>query len=110
MMEVSKAAFWPREDVAERFTVSTTTLLCWERRGLVRAIRSGDREGYGPTEIRRLWTILTFRRDLGINLAGVDVILQLRDEMRGHRARLAELAGALRETLDEAEGPDEFDG
>ncbi len=101
-METPSQAFWPRERVAEQFTISTATLLRWEGRGLVQAVRNGDLEGYGPVEIRRVWTILTFQRDLGINLAGVEVILRLRDEILATHARLDELAKALRSTLDEA--------
>jgi MerR family transcriptional regulator/heat shock protein HspR len=106
-METSNPAFWPRERVAEKFTISTTTLLRWEGRGLVQAVRSGDLEGYGPREIRRVWTILTFHRDLGINLAGIEVILRLRDEIQATHARLDELAQVLRSTLDEATSADD---
>ena len=38
-------------------------------------------EGYEPAQIRRLWSIVTYQRDLGINLAGVEVILQLVDHL-----------------------------
>ena len=87
------AKAWP-----EKFTVSTATLLRWEGRGLVRAVREGDVEGYGPVEIRRLWTILTFQRDLGINLAGIEVILRLRErDADATHARLDQLAHALRD-------------
>jgi MerR family transcriptional regulator/heat shock protein HspR len=91
----------PREQVAEKLTVSTATLLRLERRGLVHAIRDGDSEGYGPAEIRRAWTILSFHRDLGVNLAGVEVILRLRDQIEATHARLDGLARALREALDD---------
>ena len=97
---------WAREQVAEKLTVSTSTLRRLEDRGLLRAVRAGNLEGYGPGEIRRLWTILTFQRDLGINLAGIEVILRLRDEMVATHARLDRLAHALRATLDDPAGPD----
>jgi MerR family transcriptional regulator, heat shock protein HspR len=106
-METSNPGFWPRERVAEKFTVSTTTLLRWEGRGLVQPVRSGDLEGYGPVEIRRVWTILTFQRDLGINLAGIEVILRLRDEIQATHARLDDLARTLLATLDEATSADD---
>ena len=72
--------FFPRELVAERLAVSPATLIRYESRGLIHAVPRGDgdepaAEGYGPGEVRRLWTIITFQRDLGINLAGVEVIL-----------------------------------
>jgi MerR family transcriptional regulator/heat shock protein HspR len=51
--------------------------------------------GYGPSEIRRLWSILSLQRDLGVNLAGVEAIMRLRahfDEL--HRC-LSDLAVEL---------------
>jgi MerR family transcriptional regulator/heat shock protein HspR len=109
-METSNPSFWPRDVVAEKFTISTTTLLKWEGRGLVKPVRSGDLEGYGPVEIRRLWTILTFQRDLGINLAGVEVILRLRDQMRATNDRLDHMARTFRSILDESTPSDGTDG
>ena len=96
----------PRDQVAQHLTVSTSTLLRFEGRGLVHSVRQGDVEGYGPAEIRRLWTIVTFQRDLGINLAGIEVILRLRDQMKATQNRLDRLAHALRETLDHENGPE----
>jgi len=96
----------PRDDVARHFSVSTATLLRIEGRGLVRAVRGGEVEGYGPAEIRRLWTILTFHRDLGINLAGIEVILRLRDQMEATHAHLDRLARAFREAIEAEAGPD----
>ena len=45
-------------------------------------------EGYGPAEIRRVWTIVSCQRDLGINLAGVEVVLRLRDHLEDVHRRL----------------------
>jgi MerR family transcriptional regulator/heat shock protein HspR len=91
----------PRDQVAQHLSISTATLLRYESRGLIHAVRQGEVEGYGPAEIRRLWTILTFQRDLGINLAGVEVILRLRDQMDFTRGHLDRLARSLREALEE---------
>ena len=105
-------SFYPRAVVARELAVSVATLLRYEGRGLVRATRpdraAGDEaEGYGPVEVRRLWTIVTFQRDLGINLAGVEVILRLRDQMDATHGRLAALARDLRALADaELDGPE----
>lgn len=101
-------SFYPREVVAARLAVSTATLLRYEGRGLVRAVRQGaGAEGYGPGEVRRLWTIVTFQRDLGINLAGVEVILRLRDQLDATHGRLGRLARELGALADlDAEGPE----
>ncbi len=99
----------PRDQVAQHLTVSTSTLLRFEGRGLIHAVREGDVEGYEPAEIRRVWTIVSFQRDLGINLAGIEVILRLRDQMKATQDRLDRLAHALRETLEAEPGPDNDD-
>jgi MerR family transcriptional regulator/heat shock protein HspR len=93
-------SIWPREEVARQLTVSIRTLLKLEGRGLVRVVRQGDVEGYGPAEIRRLWTILSFRRDLGINLAGIEVILRFRDQMAATHTELKRLAIRLEESIE----------
>ena len=105
-------SIYPREVVAARLAVSTATLLRYESRGLVRAVAAepGQHAGYGPGEVRRLWTIVTFQRDLGINLAGVEVILRLRDQLDATHAHLDRLARDLRTVADQdGDGP-ELDG
>jgi MerR family transcriptional regulator/heat shock protein HspR len=93
----------PREHVARHFAIAPSVLLRYESLGLVRAVRQGGSEGYGPAEIRRIWTILSFQRDLGINLAGVEAILRLRDHLAEVHHRLDTLADQLREALCELE-------
>lgn len=85
-----------RESVAEHLSVSTQVLLRYEKMGLVHAIREGNVQGYEPTEVRRIWSIVTYQRDLGINLAGVEVILRLREQMHSLHHELTNLAEELR--------------
>jgi MerR family transcriptional regulator, heat shock protein HspR len=87
----------PRDEVVRHLSVTSRVLLRYEGRGLVRPARQGAVEGYTPEEVRRLWTIVTFQRDLGINLAGVEAILQLQSQMADLRRRLDDLAARLRE-------------
>jgi MerR family transcriptional regulator/heat shock protein HspR len=86
----------PREEVAEQFTVAPSVLVRYESRGLIRAVREGSLEGYSPKQIRRIWTILSLQRDLGINLAGVEAILRLRVQLEGLHHQLNQLADELR--------------
>jgi MerR family transcriptional regulator/heat shock protein HspR len=95
-----------RDRVAEKLAISPRVLVRYEARGLVHPIHEGDVEGYGPAEIRRLWTILSFQRDLGINLAGVEAILKLRDHLDRVHHRLGRLAGELRELVEAQPEPD----
>lgn len=92
---------YTRDHVAERFAVSTRLLLRYERRGLVRASKRGDVEGYAPAEVRRIWTVLSLQRDLGINMAGVEAVVKLREHVDELHTRLSGLARRLREVLDE---------
>ncbi|WP_337173745.1 chaperone modulator CbpM [Paludisphaera sp.] len=92
-----------RESVARHLSISTEILVRYERLGLVRSVREGEVEGYEPAEIRRIWSILSYQRDLGVNLAGVEVILRLRDRMshlHRHLTHLAEDLSSLAETRD----------
>ena len=104
--------FFPREVVAERLAISTRTLLRYESRGLIRSVARGgggssEAEGYGPEEVRRLWTIVTFQRDLGINLAGVEVILRLRDQLGATHHHLDRLVQDLQILADlDRDGPE----
>lgn len=68
--------------VAERFDIHPQTLRMYEREGLLTPVRSaGNTRLYDESTLRRLETILTLTRDLGVNLAGVEVILNMREQM-----------------------------
>jgi MerR family transcriptional regulator/heat shock protein HspR len=68
--------------VAQRYGIHPQTLRLYEREGLLRPVRSaGNTRLYDERAIQRLETILTLTRDLGVNLAGVEVILNLREQL-----------------------------
>jgi len=80
--------------VAERFGVHPQTLRLYEREGLIRPPRSsGNTRLYDRETVERLEIILTLTRDLGVNLAGVEVILDL-------RARLSRMEGEVERLMD----------
>ncbi len=54
-----------RELAARELAVTTKALVRYENLGLVRVVHDGDMEGYEPSQVRRLWTIMSFQRDLG---------------------------------------------
>lgn len=69
--------------VAERYQVHPQTLRLWEREGLLRPARSrGNTRLYDEATCERLETIIALTRDLGVNLAGVEIILNLREQVR----------------------------
>src|SRR5712692_6178261 len=68
--------------IAERYNIHPQTLRLYEREGLIKPARTaGNTRLYGEGEIRKLEMILTLTRDLGVNLAGVEVVLQLQRMM-----------------------------
>lgn len=92
--------------VAERYGIHPQTLRLYEREGLLTPQRSaGNTRLYDEESLDRLETILTLTRDMGVNLAGVEVILRLRDqlqELEEERDRL--LAVVEQEILDRRAG------
>ena len=86
--------------VAERFDIHPQTLRLYEREGLLTPARSkGNTRLYDDEALRRLETILTLTRDLGVNLAGVEVILNLRGQLREMQLELDRLLDRVRHDL-----------
>jgi MerR family transcriptional regulator/heat shock protein HspR len=68
--------------IAERYNIHPQTLRLYEREGLIKPARTaGNTRLYGLDQIRKLEMILTLTRDLGVNLAGVEVIIKLQRMM-----------------------------
>ena len=68
--------------VAEQFEIHPQTLRLYEREGLLKPSRSeGNTRLYTDTDLERLEIILSLTRDLGVNLAGVEIILNMREKM-----------------------------
>lgn len=68
--------------VAELYEVHPQTLRLYEREGLLKPSRSvGNTRLYTDPDLARLEIILSLTRDLGVNLAGVEIILNMREKM-----------------------------
>ena len=68
--------------VAQRFNIHPQTLRLYEREGLLKPSRSdGNTRLYTDEDLKRLELILNLVRDLGVNLAGVEVVLNMRRKM-----------------------------
>lgn len=86
--------------VSERYGIHPQTLRLYEREGLLLPERSaGNTRLYDERALQRLETILTLTRDMGVNLAGVEVILGLKDRLVELERELERLRGELREQL-----------
>jgi MerR family transcriptional regulator/heat shock protein HspR len=81
--------------VAEMFSVHPQTLRAYEREGLLRPARTdGNTRLYSQDDLERIELILRLTKDLGVNLAGVEVILNMRE-------RMGEMQGRMHEMLQE---------
>jgi MerR family transcriptional regulator, heat shock protein HspR len=68
--------------VAESYGIHPQTLRLYEREGLLKPSRSdGNTRLYTEEDLERLEVILNLTRDLGVNLAGVEVVLNMRRRM-----------------------------
>ena len=68
--------------VAELYEIHPQTLRLYEREGLLKPSRSvGNTRLYEDSDLERLEIILSLTRDLGVNLAGVEIVLNMREKM-----------------------------
>lgn len=68
--------------VADIYDIHPQTLRLYEREGLLKPSRSeGNTRLYVDEDLERLEVILSLTRDLGVNLAGVEIILNMREKM-----------------------------
>jgi len=82
--------------VAERYEVHPQTLRLYEREGLLKPSRSeGNTRLYTDEDLDRLDVILQLTRELGVNLAGVEIILNMREKMAAMQKQIEEFVETL---------------
>ncbi len=75
-------AFYHISSVSKMYNIHPQTLRLYEREGLLTPSRSeGNTRLYSAEDLKRLELILNLIRDLGVNLAGVEVILNMREKI-----------------------------
>jgi len=78
--------------VSQMFNLHPQTLRLYEREGLLKPSRSqGNTRLYTDEDLKQLGLILNLIRELGVNLAGVEVILNMRQKMQRMEAEVNEL-------------------
>ncbi|HTY62152.1 MAG TPA: helix-turn-helix transcriptional regulator [Acidobacteriota bacterium] len=86
--------------VAESYEIHPQTLRLYERLGLLTPSRSeGNTRLYTEEDLQRLEVILTLTRELGVNLAGVEVILNMREKMEQMQKQVEEMIEFVRDEL-----------
>src|SRR6185503_19740312 len=95
----SKAAYMISA-IAEQYEIHPQTLRLYEREGLLKPSRSeGNTRLYTGEDIERLEVILHLTRDLGVNLAGVEIILNMREKMGEMQSQIQEFIASLNREL-----------
>jgi MerR family transcriptional regulator/heat shock protein HspR len=91
--------------ISEKYGIHPQTLRMYEREGLLRPTRTeGNTRLYDPDTIERLEIILTLTRHLGVNLAGVEVILHMKERMEKMQGEVRQVIAALREDAESRQG------
>jgi MerR family transcriptional regulator/heat shock protein HspR len=100
--ETPQAACFVISVAARLLKVHPQTLRYYERAGLIAPSRSkGNIRLYSVEDIQRAMQIKRLIEDLGVNLAGVEVIMRLTDRLREQEEQLVELRGRLDEYQEE---------
>jgi MerR family transcriptional regulator, heat shock protein HspR len=91
--------------VAERYDIHPQTLRLYEREGLLKPSRTeGNTRLYSEDDLVQLETILSLTRELGVNLAGVEIILNMRRKMEQMQAEMNEFVAHVRQELERGAG------
>ena len=86
--------------VAEMYEIHPQTLRLYERVGLLKPSRSqGNTRLYTDSDLERLDVILTLARDMGVNLAGIEIILNMREKMIEMERQMGEFAHVVQQEL-----------
>lgn len=94
--------------VARMYNIHQQTLRLYEREGLLKPARSdGNTRLYSEKDLERLELILNLSRDMGVNLAGVDIILNLRERMKEMHVQMNEMVKFLKEQLEKKAEPEQ---
>ena len=86
--------------VAQMLAIHPQTLRLYEKEGLLVPKRSqGNTRLYSSRDVERLKFILHLTRDMGVNLAGIEIILRMRDQMDQMQREMADLMSYIKEEL-----------
>src|SRR6202795_4400900 len=99
-MAKGRKAAYMISSVAEQYAIHPQTLRLYEREGLLKPSRSdGNTRLYTDDDLERLEVILHLTRDLGVNLAGVEIILNMRAKMEAMQGQIEEFVQSLNHEL-----------
>lgn len=86
--------------VAEMYEIHPQTLRLYEREGLLKPSRSeGNTRMYTDGDLERLEFILNLARDLGVNISGIAIILQMRERMEEMNRQMQDFVEYVRSEM-----------
>ena len=101
-MKRRKGGTYTISAVATQYEIHPQTLRLYEREGLLKPSRSeGNTRLYTDADLERLEVILSLTRDLGVNLAGVEIILNMREKMDAMRSEFERFFSYLQSHAEE---------
>ena len=89
------AIYYEMKMICEKVGLSPKTIRCWIEEGLLSPQREGKRYVFNEEDLKRILLIRRLRDDLGVNLAGIDIILQLLDRIATLEDEIARLRKEL---------------
>jgi MerR family transcriptional regulator/heat shock protein HspR len=104
----SGKAYYMISAVAQKYNIHPQTLRLYEREGLLKPSRTeGNTRLYSDEDLEQLETILALTRDLGVNLAGVEIILNMRRKIERMQQEVNEFMEYVKREL--ARGIDDWE-
>ncbi len=104
----SGKAYYMISAVAQKYNIHPQTLRLYEREGLLKPSRTdGNTRLYSEEDLEQLETILSLTRELGVNLAGVEIILNMRKKMEQMQGEVNEFMEYVKREL--ARGLDDWE-
>ena len=86
--------------VAEMYGIHPQTLRLYEREGLLKPSRTeGNTRLYTDEDLQRLEFILNLARDLGVNISGISIILQMRERMEEMQYQIQDFVKAIQQEV-----------
>ena len=95
-----KGKYYMISVVAKSYGIHPQTLRLYEREGLLKPSRTdGNTRLYSEEDLKQLELVLNLTRDLGVNLAGVEIVLNMRRKMEHMQAEVEDFVRHVRDEL-----------
>src|SRR5574341_2676588 len=99
-MKKTGKAYYMISAVAQKYNIHPQTLRLYEREGLLKPSRTeGNTRLYTEQDLERLEFILSLARDLGVNISGMAIILEMRERMEEMQRQMQEFVAYIQKEV-----------